>query len=111
MEACGMTESDQTAERGEAERRELKAAGWEANGRGARTIWRRPADGRWYAHHQALAMQRKAGNDLEEERLLREHGFERNPAEGHKQWSRYEQDSLRLYMRPQALRKARKEEE
>src|SRR5215212_4501832 len=102
MEACGMTESDQTAERGEAERRELKAAGWEANGRGARTIWRRPADGRWYAHHQALAMQRKAGNDLEEERLLREHGFEQNPVvEGRERWSRPE-EGLRLYMRAEA---------
>src|SRR5215212_7986687 len=93
------------------ERQELEAAGWEAKGRGAKTIWRRPADGRWYAHHQALEMHRKAEVDSEEERLLREHGFERNPVEGREQWSRYEQDSLQLYMRAGALRKARKEEE
>jgi hypothetical protein len=103
---------DRSMGREAAERWELEAAGWEPKGKGAKTIWRSPSDGRWYAHHQALAMQRKAGNDLEEERLLREHGFERGPfVEGRKQWSRYEQDSLRLYMRPQALRKARKEEE
>jgi hypothetical protein len=95
-----------------AERWELEAAGWESRGRGARTLWRPPAGGRWYAHYQALEMHRKAEIDSEEERLLREHGFERGPVvEGRKQWSRYEQDSLRLYMRPQALRKARKEEE
>jgi len=51
-----MTESSQPAERGEAEQRELEAAGWEAKGRGAKTLWRRSADGRWYAHHQAVKM-------------------------------------------------------
>jgi hypothetical protein len=49
--------------------------GWES--RGARTLWRPPAGGRWYAHYQALEMHRKAEVDSEEVRLLREHGFER----------------------------------
>jgi hypothetical protein len=31
----------------EAERRELEAAGWEPRGKGAKTIWRSPGDGRW----------------------------------------------------------------
>jgi hypothetical protein len=105
-----VTESDQFAERGEAERRELEVAGWEAKGRGAKTLWRNPAGGRWYAHYQALEMQRKAEVDSENARLLREHGFERAQVEGRQQWSRYEQDSLRLYVRGEALRKARKEE-
>ena len=107
-----MTEREQSAERQEAERRELEAASWKPKGRGAKTLWRSPAGGRWYAHYQALEMQRKAEVDSEQERLLREHGFERGPVlEGREQWSRYEQDSLRLYMRAEALRKARKEEE
>ena len=106
-----MIESGQFAERGKVERRELEAAGWKPKGKGAKTIWHSPSDGRWYAHHQALAMQRKAGNDLEEERPLREHRFERNPVvEGRERWSRPE-EGLRLYMRAEALRKARKEEE
>jgi hypothetical protein len=44
----------------ESERRELEAAGWEPKGRGPKTIWRNPADGRWYAHYHAVAAQRKA---------------------------------------------------
>ena len=80
-------------------------------GQGARTLWRPPAGGRWYAHYQALEMHRKAEVDSEEVRLLREHGFERAQAEGSDLWERYEQDSLRLYMRSDALRKARKKEE
>jgi hypothetical protein len=60
-EACGMTEGDKSAEREEAERRELEAAGWEAKGRGAKTLWRSPSDGRWYAHYQAVIMLRKEG--------------------------------------------------
>jgi hypothetical protein len=56
-------------------------------------------------------MHRKAEVDSEEVRLLREHGFERAQAEGSDLWERYEQDSLRLYMRSDALRKARKKEE
>jgi hypothetical protein len=106
-----MIEGDQSNMRWEAERRELEAAGWKPKGRGAKTLWRNSADGRWYAHYQALEMHRKAEVDSEEERLLREHGFERSPVEGREQWSRYEQDSLRLHMRAEALRKARKEEE
>jgi hypothetical protein len=108
----GMTDGarDQSTGRMEAERRELEAAGWEAKGRGARTIWRPPAGGRWYAHYQALEMLRKAAVDSEHARLLREHGFERAQVEGSKMWERYEQDSLRLYVRGEALRKARKEE-
>jgi hypothetical protein len=106
-----MTEREQPTKRDAAERRELEAAGWEPKGHGAKTLWRSPADGRWYAHYQALEMHRKAEVDSEEERLLREHGFERSPVEGREQWSRYEQDSLRLHMRAEALRKARKEEE
>jgi hypothetical protein len=55
----GMTDRDDSIQRGKAERRELEAAGWEPKGRGAKTIWKSPADGRWYAHHQALEMKRK----------------------------------------------------
>jgi hypothetical protein len=74
-----MTERDQsTTRRGAAEHRELEAAGWEPKGHGAKTIWKNPADGRWYAHYQALEMQGTAGVGAEEERLLREHGFERS---------------------------------
>lgn len=36
------------------EARELEAAGWEQRGSGPKSIWRRPGDGRWLAHHQAL---------------------------------------------------------
>jgi hypothetical protein len=55
-------ERDDERERtGEAERRELEAAGWEAKGRGAKTIWRSPADGGWYAHYQAVKMQKEKG--------------------------------------------------
>jgi hypothetical protein len=101
---------DQSIERVEAERRELEAAGWEPKGQGARTLWRRFSGGRWYAHYQALEMQRKGKGALEEERLLHEHGFERKLIEGREVWSRYEQGSSRLYTRFQALERARKEE-
>src|SRR5215212_4132631 len=113
MEACGMTESDQTAERGEAERRELEAAGWEAKGKGAKTIWRSPSDGRWYAHHQAVTMLSNEGANPEEARLLDEQGFERvqsdGMVDGRERWSRLEGGTLRLYRRSQALEKARRE--
>jgi len=108
----GMTDRDQSIERGEAERRELEAAGWEPKGRGAKTIWRNPADGRWYAHHQAVEMQRKEGPKPEEERLLGEHGFERvsddGTAGGRERWGRRE-EGLRQYTRSQALTIARRE--
>jgi len=111
-EACSMTERDQPTGRGEAERRELEAAGWEAKGEGAKTIWRSPTDGRWYAHYQAVEMQREAVLGPEEARLLDEHGFERVSTEGcRERWSRSEQGSLRLYTRSKALMKARKESE
>jgi hypothetical protein len=100
---------DRSIGREEAEMRELEAAGWESRGRGAKTIWRPPAGGRWYAHYQAVEMQRRAGLAPEEERLLREHGFEREPVEGREVWSRYEQEELRRYMRSRALERARKE--
>ena len=45
----------------EVERRELEATGWESKGRGAKTIWRAPAGGRWYAHYQAVKMQKEKG--------------------------------------------------
>jgi hypothetical protein len=45
----------------EAERRELEAAGWDPRGKGAKTIWRSPADGGWYAHYQAVKMQKEKG--------------------------------------------------
>jgi len=103
-----MTESDQSAERGEAERRELEAAGWEPKGRRAKTIWRSPSDGRWYAHYQAV----KAVLGDEEARLLGEHGVERVPDDdtddGHERWVRRE-EGPRLYKRSEALKKARGE--
>jgi hypothetical protein len=106
----GMTERDDSIERGTAERRELEAAGWEPKGRGAKTIWQSPADGRWYAHYRAVEMKKKAEVGREEERLLREHGFERPPTEGRRErWSRCEQGSSRLYTRSQAVKQARKE--
>jgi hypothetical protein len=113
MEACGMTKSDQPAERGEAERRELESAGWEAKGRGgAKTLWRNPSDGRWYAHYQAVRMLSKEGPNPEEARLLAEQGFERvqsdGTEDGRERWSRPEEGS-RLYRRSQALEKARRE--
>ena len=76
-----MTEREDSIERGKAERRELEAAGWEPKGRGAKTIWKSPDDGRWYAHYQAVEMM-KAEISPEEEHLLGEHGFERAPTEG-----------------------------
>jgi hypothetical protein len=103
-----MTESDQNAERGEAERRELEAAGWEANGRGAKTVWKSPADGRWYAHYQAAKMLSEEGASREEARLLAEQGFERAQVDGRERWSRLEEGTLRLYTRGQALEKARR---
>jgi hypothetical protein len=56
-----MTEKrNQAIERRETECRELEADGWESKGRGAKTLWRSPADGRWYAHYQAVMALRKA---------------------------------------------------
>jgi hypothetical protein len=110
VEAGGMTDRDQSIERGEAERRELEAAGWEPKGHGAKTIWRSPTDGHWYADYQAVEMQRKGERVEEEERLLDEHGFERDPTEdGRERWVRWEQGSLRRYPRAQAVNRARKE--
>jgi hypothetical protein len=112
MEACGMTEREQSAERGEAERRELEAAGWEAKGRGPKTLWRNPSDGHWYAHYQAVRMLSKEGPNPEEARLLGEQGFERvqpdGTEDGRERWSRPGEGS-RLYRRSQALEKARRE--
>jgi hypothetical protein len=55
-----MTEKrNQAIERRETERRELEAAGWESNGKGAKAVWKSPGDGRWYAHYQALQVHRK----------------------------------------------------
>src|SRR5215212_11709541 len=106
-----MTDKDQPIGRGEAERRQLEAAGWEAKGEGAKTIWRSPTDGRWYAHYQAVEAQRTAVLGPEEARLLDEHGFERvsddGTAGGRERWSRLEEGSLRLYTRSKALIKAR----
>ena len=51
---------DRSIGRGEAEKRELEAAGWKPRDGGAKTIWRNPADGRWYAHYHALQMQTRA---------------------------------------------------
>jgi len=105
-----MTEGDETIGREEAERRELEAAGWQANGRGAKTIWRSPSDGRWYAHYQAIQLQRKGERTGEENLLLGEHGFERTATEGGRErWSRCEQGSLQSYVRAQAVKQARKE--
>jgi hypothetical protein len=106
-----MTDRDQSIERGEAARRELEAAGWEAKGHGAKTIWRSPTDGRWYADYQAVEMQTKGERgEEEEERLLDEHGFERVLTEsGRERWSRWERGALRRYTRYQAVERARKE--
>jgi hypothetical protein len=108
MEAGGMTERDQSIERGMAERRELEAAGWEPKGHGAKTIWKSPTDGRWYAHHEAVAMQKKGERGEEEDRLLDEHGFERTADSDREQWTRRE-EGPRLYTRSQAVKRARKE--
>jgi hypothetical protein len=109
VEACSVTERDQAIEREKVERRELEAAGREPKGHGAKTIWQSPADGRWYAHYQAVEMKKKAEVGPEEEHLLGEHGFERSPTEGRRErWSRRE-DGLQLYTRSQALMKARSE--
>jgi hypothetical protein len=109
-EASGMAEKrDQAIERREAERRELEAAGWEPKGNGAKTIWRSPADGRFYAHYQAVKMQRKENPPPEEERLLREHGFERATTVDRERWERLEEGLQRRYTRSQALVKARRE--
>jgi hypothetical protein len=103
---------DQSIGRGEAERRELEAAGWEPKGRGPKTLWRSPSDGRWYAHYQAVTMLSKEGPNPEEARLLGEQGFERvqsdGTLDGRERWSRLEEGS-RLYTRSQALEKARRE--
>jgi hypothetical protein len=86
-------------------KRARKAAGWEARGRGAKTIWRSPAGGRWYAHYQAL----EAMHGANEERLLGEHGFERVPADGPERWMRREEGE-ELYARSKAFEKVREEE-
>jgi hypothetical protein len=105
----GKTDKEQPIERGEAERRELEAAGWEPKGRGPKTIWRNPADGRWYAHYQAVDKLHKEGSGTEEERLLGEHGFERIPTEDRRErWVRHG-EGPRQYTRSQALTKARSE--
>jgi len=102
-----VTESDQSAERGKVERRELEAAGWKPKGKGAKTIWHSPSDGRWYAHHQAVTMLSNEGPNPEEVRLLDEQGFERvqsdGTADGRERWSRPEEGTLRLYTRSKAL--------
>jgi hypothetical protein len=100
-----MTEREQSKVRGEAERRELEAAGWEPKGRGPKTLWRAPAGGRWYAHYQALEKMRSA----KEERLLGEKGFERVPADERERWMRREEGE-ELYSRSKALEKVREEE-
>jgi hypothetical protein len=100
---------DRSVGREEAEMRELEAAGWESKGRGAKTIWRSPAGGRWYAHYQAVERHRRSELGAEEERLLHKQGFEREPVEAREVWSRYEQGELQLYMRSRALDRARKE--
>jgi hypothetical protein len=51
----------------EEERRELEAAGWEPRGRGPKTLWRNPADGRWYAQYRAIIMLRRQRRSMEEE--------------------------------------------
>ena len=103
---------DQSIGRGEAERRELEAAGWEPKGLGPKTLWRSPSDGRWYAHYQAVTMLSKEGPNPEEARLLAEQGFERVQPDGteggRERWSRPGEGS-RLYRRSQALEKARRE--
>jgi hypothetical protein len=107
-----VTDRDHSIERGKAERRELEAAGWEPKGRGAKTIWRSPDDGRWYAHHQAVKMQVKGERAEEQNHLLDEHGFERAPTEGandgRERWVRRE-DGGQLYTRSQALMEARRD--
>ena len=107
-----MTEKDQSTGRAAAERRELEAAGWEPKGRGPKTIWRNPVDGRWYAHYQAVDKLHKEGPSPEEERLLGEQGFERisseGTADGRERWARRE-EGPRLYTRSQALKKAWRE--
>jgi len=106
-----MTDRDDSTRGGADERRELEAAGWEPKGRGAKTIWKSPTDGRWYVHHQAVEMQRERERAEEEDRLLDEHGFEQAPTEGRRErWVRREEGS-RQYTRSQALMKARKESE
>jgi hypothetical protein len=109
----GMTDRDDSTRRGADERRELEAAGWEPKGRGAKTIWKSPADGRWYADYQAAEMQRKGERGDEEDRLLEEHGFERAPTEGandrREWWVRREGEQQRRYTRSEAVKRARKE--
>jgi hypothetical protein len=51
----------------EEERRELEAAGWEPRGRGPKTLWRNPADGRWYAQYMAIIMLRRQRRGTEGE--------------------------------------------
>jgi streptogramin lyase len=108
----GMTDSDDSIERGKAERQDLKVAGWEPKGRGAETIWKNPADGRWYADYQAVEMQRIEERAEEEDRVLDEHGFERAPTEGandrRERWVRRE-DGGQLYTRSQALKEVRRD--
>jgi hypothetical protein len=51
----------------EEERRKLEAAGWEPRGRGPKTLWRNPADGRWYAQYRAIIILRRQRRGMEEE--------------------------------------------
>jgi hypothetical protein len=54
-----MTRSPLEDEKWQGEARGLKEAGWEPRGEGAKTIWRHPSTGHWYAHHEAVVMLRK----------------------------------------------------
>jgi hypothetical protein len=51
----------------EEERRRLEAAGWEPRGRGPKTLWRNPADGRWYAQYRAITILRRQRRSMEQE--------------------------------------------
>jgi hypothetical protein len=51
----------------EVERRKLAAAGWEPRGRGPKTLWRNPADGRWYAQYRAIIILRRQRRGREED--------------------------------------------
>jgi hypothetical protein len=51
----------------EEERRKLEAAGWEPRGRGPKTLWRNPADGRWYAQYRAIIILRRQRRGMEED--------------------------------------------
>ncbi|MBA2712515.1 MAG: hypothetical protein H0U55_03045 [Rubrobacteraceae bacterium] len=102
------------SEQGAAERRELESAGWEPKGEGPKTIWRSPDDGRWYAHYQAVEVQRKGERGPEEELLLDERGFERGTPDGTpdggERWVKRGEKPRRLYIRSKALKMARRGE-